>query len=92
MRMEWGMRPSRMWVRSTPERTASTQHSTLGIMPPWMTPSRTSRGTSDRPTFWRRVLSSAGSRSRPRTSVRRMSFSAPRATASLAAAVSALML
>ena len=36
--MEWGMRPSRMWTRSTPPAMASTQHSILGIMPPEMIP------------------------------------------------------
>ena len=76
----------------TPERTASTQHSTLGSMPPLITPSFTRPGTWDRRTSGSRVPSSLESRSRPRTSVRSSSFSAPRATASLAAAVSALML
>ena len=46
MRMEWGMRPSRMWTRSTPPAMASTQHSILGIMPPEMVPSATRPGTS----------------------------------------------
>ena len=86
------MRPSRIRVFFTPERTASTQQSTLGIIPPWITPSFTRPGTWDSPTSGMRVSSSLGSRSRPRTSVSRISFSAWRATASLAAAVSALML
>ena len=34
IKMEWGMRPSRMWARFTPSRTDSTQHSILGIIPP----------------------------------------------------------
>ena len=92
MRMEWGMRPSRMMVEWTPERTASTEQSILGIMPPRMTPSLIRPGISDTRTCWMRVVSSRASRSSPRTSVSRMSFSARRATASLAAAVSALML
>ncbi len=49
IKMEWGMRPSRMWTRSTPPAMASTQHSILGIMPPEMMPWATRPGTSDQP-------------------------------------------
>ena len=55
MRMEWGIRPSRMWVRRTPFSAASTQQATLGIMPPVMTPSDTSPGTSLSRTWEMRV-------------------------------------
>ena len=89
---EWDTLPSRMTAEPTPERTLSTQQSTLGIIPPEITPSRTKAGTED---SWREGIkedSSSGLWSRPRTSVRRISFSASRETASLAAAVSALTL
>lgn len=33
IRMEWGIRPSMMWVRLTPRRTASTQQSIFGNHP-----------------------------------------------------------
>ena len=46
IKMEWGMRPSRMWTRSTPPWMASTLHSILGIMPPEMTPWAMRAGTS----------------------------------------------
>ena len=90
--MECGMRPSRMWTFSTPPWMASTHPSILGIMPPEMTPCSTSSGTSSVRRTWMRLSSSPGFRRSPRTSVRRISFSAFSASASLAAAVSALML
>ena len=46
MRMECFFRPSRIWALLTPLRTAWTQQSILGIMPPEMTPSLMSAGTS----------------------------------------------
>ena len=49
----------------------------LGIMPPPMMPLDSRAGTSSRRIWWISVLSSLGSRRTPRTSVRRMSFSAP---------------
>ena len=61
-------------------------------MPPEMVPSCFRAGTPSMGSRGMRVLSSLGSRSRPRTSVSRMRFSDPKAMASSAAAVSALML
>ena len=58
--MEWGIRPSRMTAERTPERTASTAQSILGIIPPWMTPSFTSPGISEARAWGIRVSSSAG--------------------------------
>ena len=58
-------------------RTASTQQSILGIMPPEMMPSFFRRLTSLTFTTGIRVLSSSLSRSRPRTSVIKISFMAP---------------
>ena len=91
-RMEWGVRPSMIWALPTPRRTASTQQSILGIMPPEMMPSFFRRLTSLTFTTGIRVLSSSLSRSRPRTSVIKISFMAPNDEAIRAAATSALML
>src|SRR5439155_227218 len=85
----WRTRPSITCACRTPPRIASRQHSTLGIMPPAMVPSRimsaaTSAGS---------VSMSAPSRLfTPSTSVSRMSFSARSASATLPATTSALML
>ena len=46
IRIACGMRPSMMKTRLTPQRMALIQHSTLGIMPPLMTPSAISFGAS----------------------------------------------
>ena len=78
-----------MTAEPTPERTALTQQSTLWTISPAMTPSRTRAGTEESWSSGMRVVSSPGVRSRPGTPVSRTSFSAPRATASLAAAASA---
>ena len=76
----------------TPRRTASVQHSTLGIMPPEMQPLSTSRSTSARVTREMRVSESSRFCRRPGTSVMQIMVSAPSAAAMRAAAVSALML
>ena len=90
--MEWGVRPSMIWALPTPRRTASTQQSILGIIPPEIMPSFFKRLTSLTFTTGMRVLSSSLSRSRPRTSVIKISFMAPKEAAMRAAATSALML
>ena len=45
-RSTWAIRPSRMWARWTPLRTAWVQLATFGIMPPAIVPSATSSSSS----------------------------------------------
>src|SRR5262249_42761752 len=52
----WATRPSRMWARPTPWRTACTQAAIFGIMPPVNEPSATSRSSSSA-VIWRMRLS-----------------------------------
>ena len=81
-----------MCARSTPRRTASTQQSIFGIIPPLMMPSRFNFGTSLTFTTGISVLSSSLSRSSPTMSVIKISLRAPSSAAMRAAATSALML
>src|SRR5438128_1598825 len=85
----WRTRPSITCAWRTPPRIASRQHSTLGIMPPAMVPSRIMSAAASAGS----VSTSAPSRLfTPSTSVSRMSFSARSASATLPATTSALML
>lgn len=79
-------------VRRTPRRTASTQQSIFGIMPPEMTPRFFRLCTSLTRTTEMRESSFSLSSNRPRTSVISTSFSAASDAAICAAAMSALML
>lgn len=92
IRIEWGTRPSCILALSTPWRTASTQQSTFGIMPPRddarFNESRNLRYLQ----FWNQSAVVPGTFISPRTSVKRISFFAFKATASFSAAVSALIL
>ena len=82
-------RPSITWACLTPPRIASRQHSTLGIIPPAIVPSRIMSPAASAGS----VSMSAPSRLfTPSTSVSRMSFSARSASATLPATTSALML
>ena len=92
MRMEWGIRPSMITVLCTPRRTASTQQSILGIMPPEMMPCRFKKGTSLMFTKGISVEGSSLSRISPAMSVMRIRFSAFSSAAIRAAAVSAFTL
>src|SRR3989441_1180089 len=88
-RMACGSRPSMMCALAVPPLSARRDDSTLGSIPPSMTPSWTSRSASLR----LRVLVSRPEASMiPWTSVRWMSFSAPSAAATSPATRSALML
>src|SRR5262245_43089876 len=88
-RIACGWLPSMLWAFAMPPSRARSEDSTLGSMPPSITPSLTSRSASLRAS----VLISLRSESRmPWTSVRWISFSAPRAAAMSPATRSALML
>ena len=55
----WAMRPSRMWARPTPLRTAWVHASTLGIIPPAIVPSAISASSSSA-VVWRIRLAGVG--------------------------------
>mmetsp|Transcript_18375 Transcript_18375/g.52639 ORF Transcript_18375/g.52639 Transcript_18375/m.52639 type:complete len:316 (-) Transcript_18375:199-1146(-) len=80
-----------MCAAGTPARSAVKQHSTFGIIPPEITPSAMSFEIPSSSTSRMRDSGSFTSRSKPGTSVIKMNSSAPRAPATAAAAVSALM-
>ncbi len=88
----WGTRPSRMWARLTPARTARAQASTLGIMPPCAPPLRMISSITSSDALRITVVGSSATMRSPSMSVRKISFSACRASASAPATVSALML
>ena len=88
----WRTRPSRMWARPTPQRTACTEEATFGSIPPRSSPASTIASSSAADTAEISVAGSCSSRRRPSTSVRYTSFSASSADAIAPAAVSALML
>ena len=85
-----GWRPSSTWAWGTPPRTAVRHASILGIIPVLSPGSMVS--SSPAPTSLSTSPSGGQVRYRPGTSVRIISLAAPRATASAAAAVSALTL
>ena len=85
-------RPSTMWVRATPPVAARMQASTLGRMPPAMAPESSSGRSSSGEAKGSTVLGSRRLRMTPGAPVRKISFSALRARATLSATVSALTL
>src|SRR5690606_37812372 len=87
---EWGTRPSSTWACGTPFLTAVRQDSILGTMP--LESVGISRSSSSASSSSMTSVSSGQLAYRPSTSVRTMSFCALSATASAAAAVSALTL
>src|SRR5262249_27766948 len=54
----WGTRPSRMWARPTPPRTARAHASTLGTMPELAAPEATMASRSSTVTVWSSVAGS----------------------------------
>src|SRR4051794_32542092 len=87
-----GMRPSRMCAERTPFSTAWMQAAIFGIMPPVRTPSSTITRNAFASTWLMSDDGTSTSPSRPSTSVRYTTFSAPSASAIAPATVSALML
>src|SRR5437763_840908 len=87
---ECGSRPSMMCAAVTPPSTACAQAASLGRIPPVTAPMRSR--TSAAVAWAIRVVSSAGSSSQAGTSVRKIALEACMATATAAAASSALML
>src|SRR5664280_3017503 len=55
-----GVRPSRMWARPTPDRTALAHASTLGIIPPFAAPVATRWSMSSALAWWISVEGSSG--------------------------------
>ena len=89
-KMAWGMVPSSTVDDFTPDRTASMQQFTRATISPEITPSFTRAGTWESWSSGIRLFSSPGLARMPRWLVSSSRRSAPRATASLEAAVSAL--
>jgi len=90
--MAWGSRPSIIWAFFTPPSRARAQQSAFGIIPLVRMPSFLRASNCGLSTAFRREFSSFISRKMPRTSVISTSFSAFRAAAIFAAAISAFIL